>query len=128
MKTKGYHFDGYMYVYEVQSEDKPETPPTQPDETPDTPSAPQDDQNPTVARIAAINDTVPTDTMIIEEPVPLADSIDDSSLVIEDESVPLSDSVPKTGDTSIPAAPFAATGMLAIIAGFFLNLFKKDRR
>ena len=150
MKAKGYHFDGYMYVYEVQSEDKPETPPTQPEETPetpptqpeetpetpptqpeetpDTPSAPQDDQNPTVARIAVINDTVPTDTMIIEEPVPLADGIDESGIIIEDEDVPLSDSVPKTGDTSIPTAPFAATGMLAIIAGFFLNLFKKDRR
>ena len=66
--------------------------------------------------------------MIIEEPVPLADGIDESGIIIEDEDVPLSDSVPKTGDTSIPTAPFAATGMLAIIAGFFLNLFKKDRR
>ena len=111
---------------------------SEPTSTPDnnTPGGDTNNNPPT-------DNNTPADTVTITDtPAPLADTLsfevsnpDDQTAVIpdeptplaiiEEEPAPLAEAVPQTGDTSIPAMPFAVAGLGAIGAAFYMKSLKK---
>jgi LPXTG-motif cell wall-anchored protein len=123
--------------------EKPATPenpvtPEKPSTTPNTGTTqnPDTTENPETTQTSSSTTTVSSDNSvseivtIIDEPVPLATApiaaTPTTDLVaIIDEEVPLA-SMPSTGDNSKNPTPFAAAGVIAIMAAFFVGKKRKQ--
>ena len=97
---------------------------------------PIEESNYIVENTATLAPSVETETPVstlVDENVPLADTISNSSsdtpvsdnVTIPDEDTALADSIPQTGDTTHSALPVALAGVAALAGALYLSLRKR---
>ena len=127
-ENDGYHIDGHLC--KASAPDTPDTPdkPDTPD-TPNTPDTPVQNSDITSGNTVTIPDAITPladgSTIIPDEDVPLASTIEPDNMIIVDEPVPLSDTVPGTGDDPRTEYGFLLAGVSAILAAVVCRTKKK---
>ena len=145
--TRGYHIDGFMVEHEQVVRGYEEIPdvPGNWDPDPKTPNTNPGGGNGGNGGNGGGNPgtTVPVVT-ITDDPVSLADMIDQAAIeildgpvalaasvpgdvIIGDEDVPLADSIPQTGDNAVSVLPAMLSGIVAIGAALGLGKKKEEK-
>ena len=151
--TRGYHIDGFMVEHEQRTRDYERIPDVPGDCNPDseTPSTPNTNPgggnggNGGNGGSGGGNPGTTTPVVTItDDPVSLADMIDQAAIeildgpvalaasvpgdvIIGDEDVPLADSIPQTGDNAVSMLPVMLSGIAAIGAALGLGKKKEEK-